>query len=87
LIIFLGISAVTLVNFLIAIISNVYDKLSKISIGLYLKAIISLRQGTQKDSRYSSLVSAVSPFNALIFLFTPFIVWSQSNKLNIVLLH
>jgi hypothetical protein len=87
LMVFLGISAITLVNFLIAIISNVYEKLSKISIGLYLRSIVNMRQTMQKDSRYSSLVSATPPFNAFIFLFVPFIMWSQSQKLNTVLLH
>ncbi|CAI2383886.1 unnamed protein product [Moneuplotes crassus] len=84
---FLLISAVTLLNFLIGIISNVYNKLSDISIGLYLKSLVKVRQVLQDDSRYSSLVSCVAPFNLFVFPLTPFVVWFQSEALNSVLLH
>ena len=50
---FLVISAITLINFLIAIISNVYNDLSDIGIGLYLRSLIGIRQILQNDERYS----------------------------------
>ena len=87
LMLFLGISTVTLLNFLIAIISNVYDRLRKISIGLYLTNIIEIRKIQQNDKRFSSLVSAVPPLNVLTFLLTPLILWCESKKLNSFLLH
>lgn len=67
-ILYICISGVILINLLIAIISNVYSKLSKIKIGLYLKTLIDIRQGLQDDSRYSCLVSGVVPFNFPVFL-------------------
>lgn len=84
--IFLLISAVTLLNFLIGIISNVYNTLSEISIGLYLKSMIMTRQTLQDHPKYSSLVSCVPPFNFFIFPLTPFVVWCQSKRLNSALL-
>lgn len=86
-ILFLGVFSVTLLNFLIAIISNVYNKLSQSGIGLYLKSLINIRQILQNDEKYSSLVSAVPPFNVVVFFFIPFILWFESKKLNTILLH
>jgi len=86
-ILFIGITAIALLNFLIGVISNVYSKLSTISIGLYLKNLIDIRQTLENDNRYSSLVSAIPPFNIVILLFSPFIIWFQSPRLNKVLLH
>ena len=86
-ILFLIISAIALLNFLIAIISNVYDKLNRISIGLHFHSLIRIRSLLQSDKRYSSLVSAAPPFNVVTFFFVPLILWLQSSKLNLALLH
>ena len=85
--VFIGITAIALINFLIGVISDVYSKLSTISIGLYLKNLINLRHILENDMHYSSLVSAIPPFNFVIMIFCPFIIWFQSPKLNKVLLH
>jgi len=84
---YLMISGVALLNFLIALISNVFSDLNAISIGLYRKSLIEIRQYLQDDERYSSLVSSVPPLNFIPFLFLPFIVWFESPRLNTALLH
>jgi len=84
---YLVISAIALLNFLIALISNVFNDLSNISIGLYRQSLIEIRQYLQEDKRYSSLVSSVPPLNLIPFLFMPFILWFQSPKLNRFILH
>ena len=83
---FLAISAITLINFLIGIISNVYDKLKKVNEGLYNKTVIDTRQSLQSDELYSSIVSSVPPFNIFSAIYTPFLMWYQSKKLNKVIM-
>lgn len=84
---FLLTSAVTLLNFLIAILSNVYEGLKRQSIGLYLKNIVGIRQFSQYNRKYYSLVSAVPPFNLFIFFCSPLIIWNEGGWLNTVLMH
>ena len=73
--IFIWISTVTLLNFVIAIITHVYDYKSKIGVGLYLKTIILMRQVLDSNEKYSSIAFMVPPLNFITFLFTPFLVW------------
>ena len=84
---FLGISAITLVNFLIGIISNVYDTLKKVNEGLYNKKVIDTRQALQSDELYSSMISSVPPFNLFSVFYIPFLMWYQSKKLNKTIMH
>ena len=86
-IIFLWISTITLLNFLIAILTHVYDYKSKIEVGLYLQNIINIKKVLESDSKYWGLVSMVPPLNFFTFLFTPFIMWFGSKRLNTILLH
>ena len=71
-ILFLIISAIAFLNFLIAIISNVYDRLNKISIGLYCSSLIRIRSLLQNDEKYSSLVSTV-PLHSMLWLSSLFL--------------
>ncbi|CAI2371659.1 unnamed protein product [Moneuplotes crassus] len=84
---FLLVSAIALLNFLIAVISHVYEKLNQIKVGLYLKSLIGIRQVMQHDDRYSCLVSSVPPLNIVPFIMTPAVLWMQSKKLNYCILH
>lgn len=71
---YLIVSCVTLLNFLIAILTNVYDSLRSISNGLYMKDIILIRQVMQDHIYYSALVVASPPFNLFVLPFIPFIL-------------
>ena len=79
---FIIICSITLLNFLIAIISHVYDSLSTRSVGLYLKYIILARQVQQNDDKHSWLVSCSPPINAIIFPFTPLILCLRNKTVN-----
>ena len=77
-ILFIWISTITLLNFLIAILTHVYDHKSLIEVGLYLQNIIKVRKVLESNPKYSSIVSMVPPLNIITFIFTPFIIWFGS---------
>ncbi|CAI2386274.1 unnamed protein product [Moneuplotes crassus] len=86
-ILYIVVSGIILLNFLIAIISNVYNKLTKISMGMYLRTLIDIRQGLHNNEHYSCLVSGVTPCNLLVLVFLPCILWCRGRKINNVILH
>ena len=53
---YLIISTITLLNFLIATLTSVYESLKSISIGLYMKEMIFIRHFYEDDVYYSSLI-------------------------------
>ncbi|CAI2359412.1 unnamed protein product [Moneuplotes crassus] len=84
---FILISGVTLLNFLIAVITHVYERLSKIAQGLYLQNLIEIRQVLVNDNKFSCLVSTVPPFNIVSVLLSPIIIYFESANLNKVILY
>ena len=72
--VFLLLFHITLLNFLIAILSNTYDEHNVVKNGLYLKNVISLRREYKK-----------SPFDVVIFAILPISFYAKSKKLDEVI--
>ena len=91
LIIFLIVMMITLLNFVIALMSDTYSILSARKDGIFLKDIILLRQKMGHTKTMSCIVSAWVPFNIVTIIFTPLLVLLRSSKmaekLNTFLLH
>ena len=79
---FLILTMIMLLNFLIAILSNTYRILTDVQIGLYLRKVLYLRQRISYDENYSWIVSAVPPLNILVFPFIPLVVYFKSRTFN-----
>lgn len=79
---YLTVSMITLLNFLIAILSNTYDYLQQHKNALYLREVVLLRQKYRYDAKYSSIVSAFVPLNILNLVLSPTIISFKSKKLN-----
>ena len=75
-------SSILLLNFLIAILSTTYSLILEKKDGLYIQEVIFHMQRYSYDSRYSSLVSAVVPFNIFFIPVTPLILSFQSARFN-----
>jgi hypothetical protein len=71
---FLVIANVTLLNFLIAILSDIYSIIQMDSTVLYFQQIVLMRCVLNNDKHYSSIVYGIAPFNFLILPFSPFII-------------
>ena len=79
---------ITLLNFLIGILSEIYASLKDKSTSLYHKNIIRIKQVQfLKQRYYSSLVAAPPPFNLFVIPFAPFLILKQNEKLNTFLMH
>ena len=79
---------ITLLNFLIAILSEIYVFLKERSNSLYHKNIIRIKQiQFLKNKYYSCLVALPPPLNLAISPFTLFIVYIKSEKFNRILMH
>ena len=72
---YLIITNITLLNFLIAVLSDIYALLQQNSNTLYFRQVIRVKQYLDDDKYYSCLVAAVVPFNALIIPFAPFVIF------------
>jgi hypothetical protein len=68
---FIVITAILVVNLIIAIISNVYNTLKRDSLGVYLDDIVRKRPLMVYDKYYSGLVSIPFPLNVLAVFFWP----------------
>ena len=84
--IFLLFTMIMLMNFLIAILSNIYANLNDVQIGLYLRKVLYLRQRSNYDERFSSIIYALPPMNIISFMLLPLIAYFKSPKLNNLIL-
>lgn len=84
---YLIISNVILLNFIIAILSSIYDEVKDKSKFINLTEIIKVRNVFGYNEYYSSMISSFIPFNILLLPFMPFVIACKSKRLNKVLLH
>lgn len=87
LILYLLVTNIVLLNFIIAILSNTYTKLRDINKTLYYAEIIKARNVFEYDRYYSSMIALPIPLNALFLPVLPFVIFMKSRKLNTVLMH
>ena len=80
------IASITLFNFLIAILTYVYDYYKETSIGLHLRYVITVRQSQRNDNKYSWLVTTVPPLNIFSFPFVPLIYYLKNKMANKVMI-
>jgi hypothetical protein len=87
LLMYLTLTNVTLLNFLIAILSDTYSILQGNSEGLYTQQIIKIRCVLQDNKHYSSLVSCPVPLNIFLLPFCITVMFSKNEMLNYIVLH
>ena len=84
--VWLIVSLIMLLNFLIAILSTTYSFLIEHQNALYLKEVILLRQRYEYNKCYSNMVSAFTPFNIVAIVVNCFTTSFKSVKFNHVVL-
>ena len=72
---FLIISNVILLNFIIAILTTIYDEVKQRSKLIYLVGIVKTRSVFGYNEYYSSMISSFIPINILLLPFYPFIIF------------
>jgi len=72
-VLFIGVSVVVLLNFVIAILSNTYEQISQKSDAVYLKQLIVIKQQIEHEDTLSAMVSSFPPFNLLTIPLIPFL--------------
>lgn len=72
--VYLLVSAILLLNFLIAILSTTYSFILEKKDGLYVQEVIFHMQKYEFHPRYSSIVSIAPPFNLLFVPTVPFVL-------------
>ena len=87
LMLFLVLTNIVLINFLIAILSNKYTEMETKKKHLYNQSILMLKQVQTDDKYYSWLVASFVPLNVLMIPFVPFIIFWKSEKLNRILMY
>ena len=87
LVLFLVISNVILLNFIIAILTSIYEVLKAKSTIIYLTQIVKWRSVFGYNEYYSSMISLFIPLNIIMLPLVPFILILKSKKLNLILLH
>ena len=85
--VYLIVSAIMLLNFLIAIFSETYNNLTNRKRGLYMEEVINLRKKYEFHPNYSSIVYSLVPFNWFLLPVIPFIASCKSFKVNNFILH
>ena len=65
-------NAITMINFVIAILAYTFTALQSSSLGLYYDGVISRIPVYEDDSRYGGLIVGIPPFNILALVMIPF---------------
>ena len=84
---FLLMVSIVLLNFLVAILADIYTILQLQAKGLHSRQILLMRSGYDDDPYYSSLVLLPVPLNIFMIPFIPFIILFKSKKLNQALIY
>ena len=87
LILFLVLTNIVLINFLIAILSNKYTEMETKKKILYNRKILEIKQIQAEDKYYSCLIASFVPLNIFILPFFPFVIFCKSEKFNEILLY
>jgi hypothetical protein len=87
LMIYLLITNIIILNFIIAILGNTYSRLKNISKALYLIEIVKVRNIFEYDKYYSSMISLFIPLNVVLLPFYPILAISKNKRLNQFLMH
>lgn len=66
------ITNITLLNFVIAILSNTYTVLTEQGAGIYLRFVLTQNKLTGYNKHFSSLISALPGFDIFFLPFLPF---------------
>jgi hypothetical protein len=77
---------ILILNLVIAILSNTYNKNDPKSKGLYLSKILNTRDELKYDQQYGSFLSSLVPFNILTIPFVPLAIRNPSEKLNSIIM-
>ena len=84
---YLAITMIVLLNFLIAILSDIYSNLQAKTKQMYLSRILKIDQVHSEDKNYSCLVSVSAPFVVLLVPFVPFLIKKPNPRLNEILMY
>ena len=87
LVIYIILIAITLLNFLIAILSSTYEEYRNKSTGVYLNHVIYTRKRIHYDWYYSSLMYSYSPLNIIMLPILIFLALKKWRTLNAILMH
>ena len=79
---YLLVISITLLNFLIAILAEIYTTLKLKAKGLHSRQILLMRSSFDDDPYYSSLILLPVPMNFMMIPFTPFVAVMKSRRLN-----
>ena len=84
---YLIVNVILLVNLLIAQLANAYKRHNKKRKVLMLLYTLSVRDVSEADEKYSSVVSAPFPLSVCNLLFGSIVLGAKSPTLNLILLH
>jgi hypothetical protein len=84
-VIYLMVSFMVLLNFLIAIMTDAYVSLQGKIVGVKNHEILKIRALYDHDDRYDCLIRGQQNFSTIPLLFLPFIVYTGSTKLNTII--
>ena len=74
------INSIVLLNFIIAILADIYSKLSSQSLGLYYDGIIARIPVYEDDSRYGGLIVGIPPFGLLALPMIPIYMFVKNEN-------
>jgi hypothetical protein len=69
---------IVLINLAIALMTDTYLKLSKVKLGLYYDGVVDAISALKYDKKYGAMITAVPPFNILIFLMVPLFLLTKN---------
>ena len=84
---FLAVNLILMLNFVIAILSDTYSKLSGLKEGLYYNQLIKIFPSLDWDSKYGSLVCSNAPFNLFMIPIVPFMMYYENNEPTLILIN
>ena len=71
---------ILLLNLVIAILTETYIRFSKVQLGLYYDGVVDAISNLKYDKRYGAMITAIPPFNMLMFLATPIFIFTKNPR-------
>ena len=71
---------ILLLNLVIAILTETYSRFSKVKLGLYYDGVVDAISSLKYDKKYGALITAVPPFNIIMFFMTPIFVLTKNPR-------
>lgn len=74
------VNMILFLNLVVAVLSETYSRFSKVKLGFYYDGVVDAISSVKYDKNYGALITAVPPFNIIMFFMVPIFMLTKNPR-------